>query len=132
MTFTPEMKKNDGSKPTSRPRSRRRWLIFLLAICLVAIGIWAFFIQPKWAAKKKESPPIRGVPVVAVPAKKTGFNLYISGLGSVTPLNTVTVRTRVDGQLMEVLYREGQIVKDGELLARIDPRPFEVQLTQAE
>jgi multidrug efflux system membrane fusion protein len=72
------------------------------------------------------------VPVVAVEAKKTGFNVYITGLGSVTPLNTITVRTRVDGQLMEVLYREGQIVKDGELLARIDPRPFEVQLTQAE
>jgi len=132
MTFTPEMKKNDGSKPTSPPRLRRRWLIFLLAICLVAVGIWAFFIQPKWAAKKKESPPIRGVPVVAVSAKKTGFNLYINGLGSVTPLNTVTVRTRVDGQLMEVLYREGQIVNSGELLAKIDPRPFEAQLTQAE
>ena len=131
MTFTPKVKK-DGSEPTPPPRSRRRWLIFLLAICLVAVGIWAFFIQPKWAAKKKESPPIRGVPVVAVSAKKTGFNLYINGLGSVTPLNTVTVRTRVDGQLMEVLYREGQIVNSGELLAKIDPRPFEAQLTQAE
>jgi multidrug efflux system membrane fusion protein len=131
MTFTLEAKK-DGPKPTPPLRSRRRWLIFLLAIFLGAVGIWAFFIQPKWAAKKKEAPPTRGVPVVAVPAKKTAFNLYINGLGSVTPLNTITVRTRVDGQLMEVLYREGQIVKDGELLARIDPRPFEVQLTQAE
>ena len=132
MAFTPEAKKSDGSKPTSPPRLRKGWLILLLAICLVAVGIWALFIQPMWTAKKKQAPPVRGVPVVAVPTKKTSFNLYINGLGSVTPINTVTVRTRVDGQLMEVLYREGQIVKEGELIARIDPRPFEVQLTQAE
>jgi multidrug efflux system membrane fusion protein len=62
---------------------------------------------------------------VAVQSKKTDLNLYIAGLGSVSPLNTVTVRTRVDGELLEVLYREGQIVSRGDLLARIDPRPFE-------
>jgi multidrug efflux system membrane fusion protein len=69
---------------------------------------------------------------VAAEAKKASFNVYINGLGSVTPVNTITVHTRVDGQLMEVLYREGQIVSLGDLLARLDPRPFEVQLTQAE
>ncbi|WP_232286640.1 MdtA/MuxA family multidrug efflux RND transporter periplasmic adaptor subunit [Pelobacter propionicus] len=80
----------------------------------------------------KKTPPSPPVAVVTQAAKKSDISVYLTGIGTVTPLNTVTVRSRVDGQLMEVLYREGQTVSRGQLLARIDPRPFQVLLTQAE
>jgi multidrug efflux system membrane fusion protein len=72
------------------------------------------------------------LPVVAASVSKGPIDVYLSALGTVTPRNMVTVRSRVDGQLMRVAFQEGQFVKAGDLLAEIDPRPFEVQLTQAQ
>jgi len=133
MTFTSEVKKNDMPKLTPPAGSRRRWGVVLLVVCLIAIGAYVFFSMAQSRSPKKgQSLVTPMVPVIAVEARKTVFNVYISGLGSVTPLNTVTVKTRVDGQLMEVFFREGQIVSSGDLLAKIDPRPFEAQLIQAE
>ena len=72
------------------------------------------------------------VPVIGARAKKGNIGVYFNGLGSVTPISTVTIKSRVDGELMEVHFREGDTVHKGDLLMQIDPRPYQVQLTQAE
>ena len=114
------------------------WLVPLIVLCALAAGAYFFFFSAKpqgeqqRASKRGQDGMSRPVPVTGAPVTTGDINVYLNGLGSVTPLNTVTVKSRVDGQLMRVLFREGQIVKPGELLAEIDPRPFQVQLTQAE
>ena len=133
MTFTPDAEKNDRSERTHSAGLFRRWWAAVLVACLIAIGAYLFFVRPQSLATKQAQKPMTPmVPVVAAPAKKSDMGVYLTGLGSVAPLNTVNVKSRVDGQLMEVLFREGQVVSAGDLLAIIDPRPFEAQLTQAE
>lgn len=87
---------------------------------------------PRAGGRAAEAPASRAVPVVATTARQGNMGLYLTGLGSVTAFNTVTLRTRVDGHLIKVAFQEGQIVRQGDLLAEIDPRPFQVQLAQAE
>ncbi len=74
----------------------------------------------------------RAVSVAVAPATQQDFPVYLTGLGSVTAFNTVSVKSRVDGQLVQVNFREGQMVKKDDLLVLIDPRPYEVQLAQAQ
>ncbi len=127
-------KKDEPGEPRRAMRFMRWWLI-LLALCLVAAGAYIFFIRPamvKSRAAEGQKGRIRSTPVAATAARKGDIGVYVNGLGTVTPVYTVTVKTRVDGQLMNVYYQEGQSVNKGDLLALIDPRPFEVQLAQAE
>jgi len=107
----------------------------VLVVCLLIVGAY-FFLgggdrkASRAAQQGLSSAP--GVPVSVALVKKEDFSVYLPGLGAVISLNTITVKTLVDGELTKVLFREGQVVSIGELLAEIDPRPFEVQLTQAE
>src|SRR2546422_859214 len=120
-------------------RSRRRWvwLTALLLLCAALYLIW----PKKNATKSGGAAPTTGgrkgggplvTPVVAARARTGDLGVYFNGLGSVTPIYLVMVRSRVDGQLMRVLYKEGDIVHQGDLLVEIDPRPYQVQLEQAE
>lgn len=116
---------------------RTRYWIALLVVALLGAGAYVFFTKSGEAQAPRAQQGIgagaaRPIPVVAAKAKTGEINVYLTGLGTVTPLNTVTVKSRVDGQLMKVLFHEGDIVTAGALLAEIDPRPFQVQLTQAE
>lgn len=116
-------------------RSRKwPWLIGIGAAILLAILLSTRASQQKkeQAAAAKKEAASRAVPVSGVPAKTGDLGVYISGLGTVTAINTVTVRSRVDGELLRVHFKEGQLVHEGDLLAEIDPRPFQVQLMQAE
>lgn len=134
----PAMEKADEQSALTRPVSRTRywpWIVVTLAVIAAAFAAWFWFGRaaedPTKAARGKSDASARPVPVVAAPARKGNINVYIDALGTVTPRNMVVVHPRVDGQLLSVAFREGQDVKAGDLLAQIDPRPFEVLLTQA-
>ena len=90
----------------------------------------AYFLWPKSTKAAPAPPP--PIPVVAATSHKGDIGVYYSGLGAVTPLATVTVKSRVDGQLMSVRYREGDTVHQGDLLVEIDDGPYRAALTQAE
>ncbi len=116
---------------------RRRVLRWLMLLILVAAGVATrFFLSWQSHAQGPQAsgnrPRGMAVAVAAATSRRGDMPMYLDGLGSVTPFYTVTVHTRIDGQLMKVYFREGQLVKDGDLLAEIDPRPFQVQLEQAE
>lgn len=124
-------------------RRRTRWWATLAVCGLAALGVALWYASSRPSAVKSAAPPgavargaradaaLRATPVVAVPVRQGTLDIYLFALGTVTPVNAVVVKSRVDGQLMRVGFEEGQMVKAGDVLAQIDPRPFEVQLTLA-
>lgn len=117
-----------GHYAKRRPFNRRLrfWVILLIAILILVPGLRYLFSF----VKKNHAHP---APVVMVSSAKTeDVPVYLVGLGTVTPTYTVTVKTQINGLLLRVPFREGQMVKAGDLLAEIDPRPYEAQLVQYE
>ena len=124
--------------PPSQQRKRRHWAI-LTALLLTVLGATFLLSQRSQKAGSEGGKGGRGgrggggaVPVGVTPVGQGDMGVYINALGTVTPVYTVTVTSRVVGQLVSVHYREGQIVHKGDLLAEIDPRPYQASLTQAE
>ena len=121
----------------SAPRRRSLAWLWLLVLAGLGYGGYRYYEtsrqQQRAAAAAQAAKAVpRAVPVVAVPARTGNMPVYLRGLGTVTAFNTVVVKSRVDGQLIAVRFREGQYVREGDPLAEIDPRPFQVQLEQAE
>ena len=114
---------------------KRFWIVLGIIIVAAVIGLTAFRRSRVEAAQSKKADAAatqRPIPVVAAPVTTRDMPVYLRGLGTVTAFNTVTVKSRVDGELVKVNFREGQEVRTGELLAQIVARPFEVQLHQAQ
>jgi len=123
---------SDAGKP-----KKSGWIWILVLIVLAGGGYYYYKSRPSSESKAAHAPGGRAaalgpVSVAVTPALKQNIPYYLSGLGTVNPFNTVTVKSRVDGQLEKVNFTEGQFVHEGDLLAQIDPRPFQVALEQME
>lgn len=122
-------------KEHATPRRRRWWPVWA-ALFFMLCGAGYLLSQRSSNAPSRGKAGARGgggaIPVGVAQVKQGNIGIYINALGTVTPVYTVSVTSRVVGQLMEVHYKEGQIVHKGDLLAVIDPRPYQAALTQAE
>ena len=128
----------DSGLPVTQERNptqaRRKRLLIAVGVALVALIAVLILVKHNAtvsAESKRRSDASRAIPVRVATATSGNVNLTVTALGTVTALNTVTVRSRVDGPLVEVPFHEGELVKGGDLLARIDPRTFQVALDQA-
>ncbi len=117
---------------------RRRWVYWAILVLLILGGLyWYEHGKSTAAAKATSAKGGRGgasaaTPVVAAQAQKGNIGVYVTGLGAITPIYTVTVKSRVDGQLMAVHFKEGDLVNEGDPMIEIDPRPYEAAVLQAQ
>jgi membrane fusion protein, multidrug efflux system len=129
--------------PGSQGAAKSHWWIWVLLLVIVAGGYWYYRgrnSQADAAAAGGKGPGGAAmgapgsfvVPVVVATATRGDLPVFLNGLGNVTAFNTVTVRSRVDGQIVKINFTEGQNVTAGQALVEIDPRPYQVQLEQAE
>src|SRR6476659_1478051 len=114
----------------SWPRTIRLGLL-IAAIAAAGYYGWQKFTEEHPAQTAQKAPAPRPVPVKIAPVEKADFPVYLTGLGTVQGFNTVLVRTRVDGQINKIDFKEGQFIKQGDTLVEIDPRPFQAALDQA-
>jgi multidrug efflux system membrane fusion protein len=119
--------------PRPRPPRWRGRLLLLLLLIAAAVGL---IVTHPWRGTAPPKGGRSGADVVQsvrdAVAAKGDMPVVLQGIGTVTPLATVTVKTQINGQLTEVAFKEGQLVKKGDFLAQIDPRPFQVALEQAQ
>ena len=114
-------------------KDRRSLWIWLLLGAVVVIGVYLYMRRSSAQAKSAgDSPSVRPIMVSTAQARKGDLGDYIDALGTVTPVYTVTVTSRVQGEITQVFYHEGQMVRKGDPLLEIDARPYQAQLTQAE
>jgi multidrug efflux system membrane fusion protein len=126
-----------GAPPPGRVRPRRRWLrlaiLLLLTLAVIGAGYWYFTRPARQATQQRGGRFNTDVQAVrAAPIARGDIPVTFGALGTVAPLATVTVRAQVAGQLTEIAFQEGQMVKKGDFLAQIDPRPYQVALEQAQ
>ena len=111
-----------------------RWILLIAAVAALGYFGWERFHgeNQATAANNAQKAAVRpAVRVTIAPVEKSDFPVYLTGLGTVQGFNTVVVRTRIDGQIDKIAFQEGQLVNQGDLLAHIDPRPFQAALDQA-
>ena len=123
-------------KKPAAPAPKQSWWLTLAILAVVGGGIYYAYphILPYLSLNRTvvAPPAARVIPVVTHSVDQTDMDLYLNGLGTVTSFKTVTIRSRVDGELVKIAFTEGQMVQQGDLLAEIDPRPYRVQLQEAE
>jgi len=134
MTTTSE-RPNSFTQGQEPPPKKHGFLVpFIILVVILGAGYWMYH-QYQTAQKARASArnaPTRGVPVSTATVQKGNIGVYVSGLGTVTPIYTVSVTSRVQGQIVAIHYREGQMVHKGDPLVDIDPRPYQAQLDQVQ